>query len=71
MTRGQVRLKFIQSLSPAVYSFLGEEAKRREINIQQLVRAIIIPEWLEKLEKLEKAKKLSSYQNPSSQTRRG
>ncbi|HVH14917.1 MAG TPA: hypothetical protein VNA15_04270 [Candidatus Angelobacter sp.] len=61
MTRGQTRLKFIQSLSPAVYSFLGEEAKRRMINIQQLVRAIIIPEWLEKLEKLEKAKKSTHF----------
>ena len=68
MTRRQVQLKFMQSLSPAVYSFLREEAGRRGISVQQLVRAIIIPEWLEELEK---GKKFSSYHDPFSQTRRG
>ena len=68
MTRHQVQLKFIQSLSLPIYSFLREEAGRRGISVQQLVRAIIIPEWLEELEK---GKKFSSYHDPFSQTRRG
>ncbi len=50
MTRGQVQLKFLQTLSPTVYGFLREEARRRGIRVQQLLRAIIIPEWLEALE---------------------
>jgi hypothetical protein len=68
MTRRQVQLKFIQSLSLPVYSFLIGEARRRGISVQQLVRAIIIPEWLEKLEN---GKKLSRYHDSISQTRRG
>jgi hypothetical protein len=68
MIRRQVQLKFMQTLSPTVYGFLREEARRRGISVQQLVRAIIIPEWLEELEKGEK---FSSYHDPFSQTRRG
>jgi len=51
MTRGQVQLKFMQTFSPEVYSFLREEASRRGISVQQLVRAVIIPDWIEELEK--------------------
>jgi hypothetical protein len=61
MTRRQVQLKFMQTLSPTVYGFLGEEARRRGISVQQLVRAIIIPEWLEKLEKGKKMTARPSY----------
>jgi hypothetical protein len=61
MTRRQVQLKFMQSLSLAVYSFLREEARRRGISVQQLVRAIIIPEWLEELAKGKKMAARPSY----------
>jgi len=61
MTRGRVQLKFIQSLSLAVYSFLTDEARRRGISVQQLFRAIIIPEWLEELEKGKKLTARPSY----------
>jgi len=61
MTRGQVQLKFMQTFSPEVYSFLREEARRRGIRVQQLLRAIIIPEWLEKQEKDRKLTTLPSY----------
>jgi len=61
MTRRQVQLKFLQTLSPTVYGFLREEARRRGISVQQLVRAIIIPEWLEKLEKGKKMTARPSY----------
>jgi hypothetical protein len=61
MTRRQVQLKFLQTLSPTVYGFLREEARRRGISVQQLLRAIIIPEWLEELEKDRKLTALPSY----------
>jgi len=61
MTRRQVQLKFMQTLSPTVYGFLREEARRRGISVQQLLRAIIIPEWLEELEKDRKLTALPSY----------
>jgi hypothetical protein len=61
MTRRQVQLKFLQTLSPTVYGFLREEARRRGISVQQLLRAIIIPEWLEEQEKDRKLTALPSY----------
>jgi hypothetical protein len=51
----------MQTLSPTVYGFLREEAGRRGISVQQLVRAIIIPEWLEKPEKGKKMTARPSY----------
>jgi hypothetical protein len=61
MTRDQVQPKFLQTLSPTVYGFLREEARRRGISVQQLLRAIIIPEWLEEQEKDRKLTALPSY----------
>ena len=61
MTRGQVQLKFLQTLSPTVYGFLRVEARRRGIRVQQLLRAIIIPEWLEEKEKDRKLTAHPSY----------
>ena len=39
--------KFLQSLDNGVYSQLDKLAKKRGVNIQELLRAVIIPEWLE------------------------
>ena len=39
--------KFLQSLDDGVYSQLEKLAKKRGVNIQELIRAVIIPEWLE------------------------
>jgi hypothetical protein len=39
--------KFMQSLSEETYKQLGTIAKGKGINIQELIRAVIIPEWLE------------------------
>lgn len=39
--------KFLQSIDDGVYSQLEKLAKKRGVNIQELVRAVIIPEWLE------------------------
>jgi len=38
--------KFMQSLGPTVYHELQEIADRKNITIQELVRAVIIPDWL-------------------------
>jgi hypothetical protein len=39
--------KFMQSLSQETYTKLEQIAKEKGINIQELIRAVIIPEWLE------------------------
>jgi hypothetical protein len=38
--------KFMQSLSDETYKKLDEIAKEKGIKIQELIRAVIIPEWL-------------------------
>ncbi|OLE88916.1 MAG: hypothetical protein AUF79_12720 [Crenarchaeota archaeon 13_1_20CM_2_51_8] len=39
--------KFIMSLGEDAYQVLQLEAKRRLISIQELLRAVIIPEWVD------------------------
>jgi len=38
--------KFMQTLDEEIHQKLIEIAKERGINIQELIRAVIIPEWL-------------------------
>jgi len=38
--------KFMQSLDAEIYGKLKEIADSRGITIQELIRAVIIPEWL-------------------------
>ena len=38
--------KFIFSLGDANYRLLVTEAKGRDITIQELIRAVIIPDWM-------------------------
>jgi len=38
--------KFIVSLGDDAYQLLQLEARRRDITVQQLLRAVIIPEWV-------------------------
>jgi len=45
--------KFMQTLDNEIYQKLSEIAKQRGITIQELIRAVIIPEWLNKIEKKE------------------
>jgi len=40
--------KFMQSLDDEIYNKLQEIANSRGITIQELIRAVIIPEWLNK-----------------------
>jgi hypothetical protein len=39
-------VKYMQSLDNRVYSQLSRLAKQKGISVQQLIRAIIIPDWL-------------------------
>jgi len=43
--------KFKQSLSVEIYDKLLAISKRRGIEVQELIRSVIIPEWLEDKEK--------------------
>ncbi|MBT0160916.1 hypothetical protein G4O51_13130 [Candidatus Bathyarchaeota archaeon A05DMB-2] len=38
--------KFMQSLDDEVFATLQKIAKERGIKVQELLRAVIIPEWL-------------------------
>lgn len=42
--------KFMQSLDPAVYAELTKIAKERGITMQELIRAVIVPDWMRNLE---------------------
>ena len=39
--------KFMQTLETKVYNKLDEKAKARGISIQELIRAVVVPEWLQ------------------------
>ena len=41
------KTKFMQMLDSQTYSFLEKEARDRGASIQELLRTIIIPDWLE------------------------
>ena len=43
-------IKFMQSLDPQVYNELTRIAKVRGISMQELIRAVIVPDWMKKLE---------------------
>ncbi|HZY46714.1 MAG TPA: ribbon-helix-helix protein, CopG family [Candidatus Bathyarchaeia archaeon] len=38
--------KFMQSLDPQVYAELRKIAKDRGISMQELIRAVIVPDWM-------------------------
>jgi len=40
--------KFMQSLDPQVYAELRKIAKERGITMQELIRAVIVPDWMHK-----------------------
>ena len=40
--------KFIMSLGDSAYQFLRAEAKDRSITVQELLKVVIIPEWVKR-----------------------
>ena len=40
--------KFMQSLDPEIYAELRKMAKDRGITMQELIRAVIVPDWMRK-----------------------
>jgi hypothetical protein len=38
--------KFMQTMDDEIYKKLEEIAKERGINVQELIRAVIVPDWL-------------------------
>jgi len=43
--------KFMQTLEQEIYDQLQEIANKRGIKVQELIRAVIIPEWLKEMQK--------------------
>ncbi len=41
-----MQAKFMQSLNQSVYEQLDRLAKERGISVQELVRAVVVPEWM-------------------------
>jgi len=39
--------KFMMTLNEEIYSRLKQLAEKRGITVQELIRAVIIPDWLE------------------------
>jgi hypothetical protein len=38
--------KFILSVGDGTFKVLASEAQRRDVTVQQLLRAVIVPEWV-------------------------
>ncbi len=53
--------KFILTLGYDAYQLLQLESKRRGITVQQLLRAVIIPEWIEGNGSAQKGRALRIY----------
>lgn len=51
MTKTPLSHKFLQSIDDDYYYLLGKAAKTRGVTVQELVRAVIIPDWISKAKK--------------------
>jgi len=40
--------KFMMTINPQVFHLLEAQAKEREVTVQELVRAVILPYWFKK-----------------------
>jgi len=38
--------KFIMSIGDNAYDVLSNEAKNRDVTVQQLLRAVVVPDWI-------------------------
>ncbi len=48
MTKTPSTHKFLQSIDDDYYYVLRQMAKARDVTVQELVRAVIIPDWIKK-----------------------
>ena len=60
-------MKFIQTLEEPAYKALKKAAKRRGILVQEMLRAVVIPVWLE-IEQEKRQKFLKSLKSTVSKT---
>ena len=70
MTKTPLSHKFLQSIDDDYYYLLGKAARTRGVTVQELVRAVIIPDWISKTRRqttLGNVKALESF-NPRSTT---
>jgi hypothetical protein len=44
---GENKVKFMQAMDGKMLRTLEKEAKKRAVGIQELIRAVVVPEWLE------------------------
>lgn len=63
-------MKFLQSLDPKIVKQLQALAKKRGINLQEYIRAIIIPSYLEVIQPSIKQKNRSDATKKGWETRR-
>jgi hypothetical protein len=40
--------KILQTYDDKIFQLLEEEAKKRGVTVQELVRSVIVPDWLKK-----------------------
>jgi len=38
--------KFIMSIGDTAFEILANEAKNRDVTVQQLLRAVVVPDWI-------------------------
>gem|GEM_PF-1456370 len=55
--------KFMQTLDDLIYRELEKIAKRRGITIQELIRAVIVPEWINGLNDVQGSDSKSNKSN--------
>jgi hypothetical protein len=53
--------KFMQTLDDEIYRKLEQVAKQRGITVQELIRAVIIPDWMQSQGLLEKGGQLYGH----------
>jgi hypothetical protein len=39
-------VKFIMTIGNEAFSVLADEAKNRDVTVQQLLRAVVVPDWI-------------------------
>lgn len=63
-------MKFLQSLDPKIFKHLEKIAKPRGISVQELLRAVVVPEWISKVHPEFYSKKRSEAMKKGWETRR-